>query len=195
MKRPLRLLVLGATTLLGLPVLAAFLLGLATPSEHQLRLAMKTQQGPAAVWPVVSNWEHQPEWRPSVASVEGLEPVGGRPAWRILDQDGDATEVAMIAWNPPLAFTWRVESERFSGTWTVELVREGLGTGIILTERGRIPNPLVRLVAHRLGSLDAEAEGWLLDLAKKLGEKPVLIRDSAGVAALGKDQAPPPPGF
>ena len=42
MKRPWTVLALGTSALLGLPVLVAFMLGLATPSEHQLRLAVKT---------------------------------------------------------------------------------------------------------------------------------------------------------
>jgi uncharacterized protein YndB with AHSA1/START domain len=189
-KNALRIFAFGLLALLGLPLLVAVILGMSTPEEHQVQVALRTRQGPAGVWQVLADWKGQAQWRRDVATVETLKPVGDRPAWRTVSAEGDSVEAAVLAAVPPRALTLRLEGGRFSGTWTLDLVRDGLGTAVVLTERGTIPNPLVRLMAHRGGGLGATAQGFLEDLSARLGDKNGVITDSAEVAGLGRNADP-----
>lgn len=184
LRNPLRLGLVAAALLFGVPVTAAYVMGSRLPAEQEARAAIRLRQGPMPVWSLLTRWSDQPEWRSDVAAFTALEPIGDAPAFRLVSPDGDETEVGVIAFVPPRSFALRVEGEHFSGTQTVELVKDGLGTAVIVSKRGEIANPLTRLMADRTGGLETGVEEFLVDLAGALGDKPELVKDAAEVASL-----------
>jgi len=154
------------------------------PEEHQVRTAVVFRQGPASVWAVATDWAGQDSWRSDAEAVEALEPVAGRPAFRLLHPDGGHTDATVLSWNAPRSFTLRIDGPELQGTWTIDLVRAGLGTGVVVTERGRIEPALRRLVTHRTGALGAPARAFLADLAARMGEEAEVLTAPADVAAL-----------
>lgn len=163
---------------------AVWVMAGSVPEEHQVRTAVVFRQGPASVWAVATDFTAQAAWRSDTASVEALEPVAGRPAFRLVHPSGGHTDAAVIAWNAPRSFTLRIAGPELQGTWTVDLVRAGLGTGVVVTERGRIEPALRRLVAHRTGAQGAPSRAFLADLAARMGEDTEVLTAPADVAAL-----------
>lgn len=184
-RRPLLRLALALAVLACVPLVAAWLVGSALPAAHQVRVGVTLKQGPSAVWEQLTDWQAQGDWRSDVVSVEALDPVGDRPAWRLHHRSGGHTEVAILAWAPPRSYTLRVDGPRFSGTRSVQLVRAGLGTGVVLSERGEIDRPLARLRARQTG-VAAPARRLLSDLATSLGERAEVLTEPTDVASLGR---------
>jgi hypothetical protein len=186
--------VLGIIALLGVAVAGgvggAWVLGSGYPAEHTVVLTVASRQGPAAVWRVVSNLEKQPTWRGDLSAVRQLADIDGKEAWEEVTTEGQVMTLVTTAWDPPRAITREIVDDGwFSGSWTVELVPQGMGTRVTLTEHGRIPNPFVRLMAHRFIGVRTTGTRYLRALADHLGDPQNAVEALEVVPAEGGSRA------
>ena len=182
--RWLRLALLSLATLGTVVVGVAWSVGANLPAEHQHRVGITLKQGPAAVWSQLTAWDDQAAWRRDADTVERVDDVGGRPAWLVHPPRGGATSESVLALRQPRSFTLRIEGRGYAGTRTVHLVRDGLGTAVIVSERGEVEAPLQRLLWRRSGR-DAPARRYLQDLARGLGEDGAAFTEPADLAQVG----------
>lgn len=166
-------LVIGAGVLaVGAAALgAAWSAGSALPEAQEVRWTVGTRQGPAAVWAVVSGFERQPTWRTDLASVEKVADIAGKPAWRESEPGGQARTWVTAAWTPPHSLRRDlVDDGEPVGSWTIDLLPEGMGTRVTLIERRQTPNPLARLAQGDLRAGGALGATYLRALADHLGD-------------------------
>ena len=81
--------------------------GNAIPEDHEMRFTVASQQGPAAVWAVVSDLEGQPAWRKDLEAVEQIEDIAGKPAWREDTTAGSSTTMVTAMWWRGAWSSWR----------------------------------------------------------------------------------------
>ncbi len=182
--RWLRLSVLSVATFGAVVLGLLWSVGANLPAEHQHRVGITLKQGPSAVWSQLVAWNEQSAWRTDVDTIEELPEVGGRASWRLHSPRGGTSRESVLALNAPHSFTLRIEGRGYAGTRTVQLVRDGLGTAIVVSERGEVQAPLRRLVWRRSG-LEAPARRYLQDLAIALGEEKAPFTDPGDLAQLG----------
>jgi len=99
-------------------------------------------------------------------------------------QTGVAVEVA--ADTPPSQLITRIadRTQPFGGTWTFDLSPDRGGTGVTITERGEIYNPIFRFMARFIFGYTSTMEGFLKQLETKLGEEQ---QASSGVRSPGAE--------
>lgn len=158
--------------------LAALITGLAAaglflPREHRaarsLRLARTT---PEQVWAVISEHGRDPEWRSDVKATTRLEDHHGHAVWQDTFRNGQAMSYETLEAEPGRRLVRRIleSGGPYGGTWTYELEAEGAGARLVLTEEGWISNPVFRTLARFAFGHHRTLEGYLRDLARKLGE-------------------------
>jgi len=166
--------VVGAAAALlavGLGVGALWLYGSTLPADSEIHLSVATRQGPAAVWQVVSDFEGQPAWNPEVVSVERVDDIAGKPAFRETDAAGAVRTLVTARWEAPHSIRRDiVEDGYLLGRWSLGLRPEGMGTRITLSEERRDPSPLGRVVQAATGADRAEGWDYLRALANHLGD-------------------------
>jgi hypothetical protein len=159
--------VAGGAVALG----GAWIVGTTLPAEHEVRLSVATRQGPAAVWKIVSDLEAQPAWRSDLTKVERVEDIAGKAAWRETSADGDARILVTAGWSPPHSLQRdHVEDGYLRGTVSVDLVPEGMGTRVTVTEKQFTPSPLGRVTQRVFGRTGTSAAFYLRSLADHLGD-------------------------
>lgn len=186
--------VVAVVAVLGVGVVAAaggaWMKGAQYPAEHRVQVTVASRQGPAAVWRVVTDFEQQPTWRTDLSAVRQLDDIGGKPAWEEVTTEGQVSTFVTTGWDPPRTLNRDiVDDGYFSGSWTIELVPQGMGTRITLTEQGRIPNPYVRLMAHELVGVSTTSTAYLRALADHLGDPQNRVEEVEVTPAGGGSQA------
>ena len=163
--------VVGAVGLVGVAVGGAWVAGSAMPADSEVHLSVATRQGPAAVWQIVSDFENQPAWRDDIVSVERVEDVAGKPAYRETDSSGDTRTLVTSRWESPHSIQRDVVKDGYLlGSWSLGLRPEGMGTRVTLSETSRTPSPFRRLAKAVLGWEMASGAAYLRALADHLGD-------------------------
>jgi len=145
---------------------------LAVAAGHTVRLRARYSAAPAKVWDTITNMLVAPNWRSKVRQVERLPDRDGKQMW---------VEVSR-RWRLPLEFevvepgrqlVTRVVGEElpFGGSWTYEIVPDGSGTLLTVTEDGELRSQTLRFFARYAFGYHATVARYLRDLGKKLGEK------------------------
>jgi uncharacterized protein YndB with AHSA1/START domain len=152
-------------------IIALLIFGLLQPAEHSVTRSIILKQKPEAVFAMLDNAENLPSWSSMVTKVERIPDRDGRPATRQTMKFGMTVIATTLERKPPSRLVGRMEKEGGPvwGTWTYELVPEGEGCRVSITEDGEMKNPLFRALG-RLRGLDASIKTLLTDLARKLGE-------------------------
>jgi hypothetical protein len=88
--------------------------------------------------------------------------VSASPAYEVVESTPPQRLVVRIA-DPDLPF---------GGTWTYELTSQGTGTGLVITERGEVYNPIVRFVARFVFSHIATIRKYLAALQQSVDRVP-----------------------
>lgn len=131
----------------GFP-LVLFLWGRALPSGHVTTRSVRVSAPPADVFALLTDVLAIPRWRKMVGRVDVLARA---PRVRYREYGPQGTlELEMEEAVAPSKLVLRAAPARrmaFEGTWTYELVDEGGGTRVTLTERGEIHAPMARVFA------------------------------------------------
>ena len=160
------ILVLAALAVLVAIVVAV---GYALPVSHVVSRATLLRQTPDAVFEALSDVVHFADWRADVTSVELLSTAPVR--WREQGRNGDLTFVVVEAVRPVHLVT-RIDDRElpFGGTWSYDLVANGTGTNLTITERGEVYNPLFRFMSRFVFGHTATMDAFLASLTKRLSE-------------------------
>ncbi len=135
------LIVLGALVAL---VLVVVVIGLLRPKSHVATHAVVLDAPPERVWAVITDFPRQVEWVPDISKVEPAGERNGQPQWRETFSGFAATTVVTAFDTNRRLVKEILPTGPFYGSWTWELVPEGTGTRLTITERGTVDNPFFR---------------------------------------------------
>ena len=152
--------------ILCLIVLVVVAVGYALPVGHVASREATFAQPPERVFEVLTDVERYPKWRSDVNAVEVLA-AGPPKRWRERGSNGDIT-FELVEARPPARLVSRIADTdlAFGGTWTYELVGEGSGSRLTITERGEVYNPVFRFMSRFVFGHSATMEQFLADLKK-----------------------------
>ena len=160
------LVVLGALAAIVVTIVAV---GYALPVEHQAVREGRFRQPPAEIFAVITDEKTFPAWRPSVEKVETLPDSAGRKRFRETGSDGAILyEVAESVPAKRLVTRIADPSLPFGGTWSFELIPDGDGTIVRITENGEVYNPVFRFVSRFVMGHTSTLDRYLRDLANRL---------------------------
>ncbi|MEK6283478.1 MAG: SRPBCC family protein [Acidobacteriota bacterium] len=157
-------------------ILIILIIGLLTPAEHQASRTLKTKQSPQAIWHVINDHAHEPDWRDDVASVTSLGERNGKPVWQENYKDGNTLQLATTESRPPIRMVREIAEEGpFSGRWEIDITPTAEGSNVRITEIGKVSNPFFRFVSKYILGHTSQMVKYLSNLAKKFGEPPDII--------------------
>jgi len=155
-----------ALLIAGAGVLA---IGWLLPVAHQASRAETFHEvGPDALFELISAVESYPSWWHDVSRVESLPPLAAEKRFRQHDANGTIV-MAVVESQPPHRFVTRIDDpdQPFGGTWTFEIVPDGLGARLTITERGEVYSPLFRFMSRFIFGHTATMESFLAALAAR----------------------------
>ncbi|MFQ5888641.1 MAG: SRPBCC family protein [Gemmatimonadota bacterium] len=149
------------------------IVGALLPERHVASGSATLDAPPEEVWAVITAFEEAPAWRPGVKRMERLPDRNGHPVWVEVGRQGRLTyEVTEI--DPPRHMVTVIADPElpFGGSWTYDLVPEGTGTRVTITEKGEIYNPIFRFMARFVFGYDGTLRRYLNALSERLGRTP-----------------------
>lgn len=159
-----------AGSLVGLVAVMA-VIGLLLPRDHVAARRAVLAKPPADVWRALTDLDEHPRWRRGLKAIERLSPTefrerssNGVIRFEIVEDRPGELRITRIA-DPKLPF---------GGRWIFELVPDGGGTRLTITEDGFVTNPVFRLLSRTVFSTTSTIEKFLADLGAHLGVAAVV---------------------
>lgn len=142
--------------------------GMCTARDHETSMTRAYNAPVKAVYDLVRNYEEYPKWRTGVKSMtrDGAaryieESAHGKIPYQIVEELADTRLVSRIDdANLP-----------FSGTWTFEVSEQNGKAQLRITERGSVPNPIMRFFSAYVFSHERTIRAYLEDVARKVEAK------------------------
>jgi uncharacterized protein YndB with AHSA1/START domain len=152
--------------LVGAVGLAA-LVGWMLPVDHTATRRARFAHSPAEVWDVVVDFERASTWRTNVERIEVVD-----DDTFVEHTDEGPVRMRVVVREPPSRLVVAIDDPElpFSGTWTYELAPRDGGTELVITERGSVPNPIIRLMAAMFFDPAETARRYLVDLGARFDE-------------------------
>lgn len=166
----MRWVVIVVGTLLALVALIA-LIGVALPQGHVATSSRTFAHSADRVFAAISDVRRYPEWRPDVRNVTVLSEQPLR--WRE-DGTNGTVEFEVVEHAAPTRQIVAIVSEDlpFGGRWEYELVPDGSGTRLTITERGEVYNPIFRFMARFIFGYTKTTNDYLAALETYLAREP-----------------------
>jgi len=151
--------------IVGLVVVMA-LVGMFLPRAHVAARKTTLAKRPDDVWRALTDLDAQPSWRRGLARIEHVDAT----KFREHTSQGTILYEVVEARAPERRVT-RIADDKlpFGGRWIYELVPDGDGTRLTITEDGFIKNPVFRFLSKTVFSTTSTIEKFLHDLATHLG--------------------------
>ena len=164
----LRWVVYVVVGLVGLVGIAA-VIGLMLPKGHRASKTATYAAPPATVFAAVSDVARYAEWRSDVKKIDILPDDGHGVLFREHGKNGEILFRIEKA-EPPARMIVRIADPKlaFGGTWTYELVPNGAGTTLTITEDGEVYNPILRFMGKIFFSPSATIEAYQAALGRRL---------------------------
>jgi uncharacterized protein YndB with AHSA1/START domain len=161
--------VLMALGILGALIIVVVAIGYALPVGHVATQSETLRPSPDQVFATLVDVDGHPKWRSDLQSVEVVSNTSPK-RWREIGSNGTIT-LEFVEVQPPSRLVSRIADPDlgFGGTWTYELMPEGSGTRLTITERGEVYNPLFRFMSRFVFGHTATMKKFLEDLKKQLG--------------------------
>lgn len=151
--------------------IAVYAAGSRMEPGHTARRSLHLRAAPHKVFAVLADFGGQAAWRSDLKSVR-RKADSSDEVWI---EEGKQGEM-------PLATTEIIPESKivrtiadpklpFGGKWTYQVVPEGSGSALIITEEGEVYNPFFRFVFKRFMDPHKTIEVFMHDLAKHLGEE------------------------
>ncbi|MBX7103094.1 MAG: SRPBCC family protein [Gemmataceae bacterium] len=146
------------------------IVGVFIPRDHVATRSLTLSCPPADVYELWRKTDEWPTWWKLVKSVENLPDPEGRKAVRLTYVDKNCFDL-IVEEAPPHRMVTRIDdrNKMFEGTWTYEVEPTPTGCVVRLTERGTIPNPLIRTMARLMMNPAMYIEIHLKALAERCG--------------------------
>jgi uncharacterized protein YndB with AHSA1/START domain len=166
--------VLIGVVALGLVLAIAAFIGSRLAQSHRASVARTFPVDADVIWSAITDVEAFPSWRSGVTRVERLPDRNGYPAWIEEGRSGKLT-LAVERMEPPDLLIAKIADPNlpFGGTWTYEIVADGAGNRLTITENGEIYNPLFRVMARFIFGYEGTIRAYMSSLEKRLaGSQP-----------------------
>jgi hypothetical protein len=146
------------------------------PENHKITRSGRYQKTTQESWALVSDLEHQPEWRIDLAKIERLPDDRGKVVWRETTDDGESVSLATVE---------TIEGRRlvrcvvdtdlpYGGCWTIEVSpRDKVDSVVTVTESLHVKSLPWRLT-HFVSGRKARLDAYLLAIGEKFGQTPKL---------------------
>ena len=155
--------------LAGLVALIA-IIGMMLPQNHTVSRTLRLKQPPEAVWKTITDYGAMPQWRSELKKIERMPDVDGHPVWKEYNSAGEMS-LETIESVPPRRLVRKIGAGLpFGGKWTYEVMADGTGSQLKITEDGEVYNPIFRVVGKFMDPA-ASMTTFLKGLAKKFGEE------------------------
>ena len=164
------------TALIVLAVLVALstvvlIIGAALPRNHTVSREINLSRSPAEIYSVIRDFASSPTWRRDIVRVEILDGVDGRARFTEHSKDGSVTyEISEDV--PPERLSTRIVDRDlgYSGSWAYEVLAQGGGTRLRITENGEVANILFRFMSRFVFGHTSTIDSYLLALSGRFGE-------------------------
>lgn len=166
----MRRVILASAAVLVLAIASVVGTGALLPVGHTASVERTLAAPPAVVWALVTDPSGFPAWRADVERVRVLAPGPSGPSGWVEYAGRDSLALQVVEIAPPGRLVTRIAdpSLPFGGTWTYELVADGPGTRLRITEDGEVYNPVFRFVARFVLGHTATLESYLQALEDRL---------------------------
>lgn len=160
--------------IVGLAVLAAvgYGVGMTMPREHTVSSRIQLTASRDSVWAVLRAFGDYPKWDNDFkSSVRGTS-RSGREVW-VQDVGGMTMSVEFKSVQAPSRMVTEIvtdEKSDWGGVWTYDLVANGSGTEVTITEEGWIKSPIFRVMMKAMGTYST-MDGVLKALGARFGEQ------------------------
>lgn len=153
-------------------VLVVTVVGMMLPQGHVASVTRHYDAQPDVVWSLITNRERFPEWRSDLRSVQLLGDVKGKQRWKEQSKH-DAVTMEITEAETDRRLVTRIADENlpFGGTWTFDLMPDGSGTNLTITERGEVYNPIFRFVSRFVMGHTATLKTYQEDAARALARR------------------------
>ena len=150
--------------------LVVVVIGLMLPVKHEATVWATIPAVPDAVWATLTDPVSYPKWRGDVTAVEMLPADSGHVAWREQGRNGAISYVIERA-EPPRRLVTRItdKSLPFGGAWEYEVIPDGTGSRVRITEHGEVYNPVFRFVSRFIMGYTVTASAYLKALGARFG--------------------------
>jgi len=152
-------------------VLIVSLIGLRLPKTHAAASRIRLPVSPERLWEILTDFAGHPRWRPGLERVEMGPTLNGHPTWYEFCARNLRVQFEVTIIEPPNLMVTRLADEKLPlhGTWRYDLVADGDGALLTITESERIYPPLWRFLARYVLSYHAAMDVFLIALARHLG--------------------------
>ncbi len=162
------LLILGGA-LVGLGVLVT-LIGFLVPQDHVASSRAAFAEPPDSVWAAVRDMASYPAWWSQLDSSE-RDPSASVETWIQRGPRVGTLPIIVEVDEPPRRLVTRMgEGLPFGGTWTYQVMPDGGGSVLTITEDGQVYNPVFRFVSRFVMGYHGTMDSYLRDLGEHFGE-------------------------
>lgn len=158
---------------IGLVALVAIVFGVGSllPVSHVAARSAPISATPEAIFALLIDIEHYPQWRDGVTATERLPTMNGRTRFvEISGSDSLAFEI-LDATAPKRLVTHIIgEGLPFGGEWVFELEPVGIRSRLTITEHGEVYSPVFRFVSRFVMGHTATIDGYLESVERHFGE-------------------------
>lgn len=167
---------LWITGALAAPVAILAAIGACLPRGHVATSAVRIPKSPQAVWDVAADYATWNAWAPGVRSMERRPDRDGRPVWAMVTRHGAMPWVVETD-DPPRRRVTRILDDGlpYGGSWTWEIVADGVGARVCVTEDGFVRNVVFRALARFVFGHHRTIEQFLAALAKRMGDDAAAV--------------------
>ena len=163
--------VLGVGVLLVLLIAVVGIGGALLPRTHHVSRSVVYAQPPDSVWAVIVDMEHSPAWRSDITGVKRLPDRDGHPVWLQIAKEGNWPLEITVEQAPSLLVAVVADSSAgFGGAWSYQIVSEGAGTRLTITEDGFVANPFFRFISRYFFGLTSSLDAYLTALGRHFHE-------------------------
>jgi uncharacterized protein YndB with AHSA1/START domain len=136
--------VIGIVLVLVLVVAIVAIVGWSLPVAHVASASGTVAKPPDAVYPIIADLHGYRSWWSDDPGIKS-EVVEARPPSRLVTRIADP-------------------DQPFGGTWTFDIVPDGAGSRVTITENGEVYNPIFRFVSRFVFGHTATMESFLAAL-------------------------------
>lgn len=158
---------------IGLVLLVAIVFGVGSllPVSHVAARSAPVSATPEALFALLIDIEHYPQWRDGVTATERLSAADGRTRFVEISGRDSLTFEILDATAPRRLVTHIVgEGLPFGGEWIFELEPVGMRSRLTITEHGEVYSPLFRFVSRFVMGQTSTIDGYLTSVERHFGE-------------------------
>jgi len=159
-------------TLLATFIGGTFWYGHSLPELSHNSASHHFNRSPEYIWQLIYNYQHYPEWRENVYSVEKIPGQLKHDTWKEIDADGITTPFKLIKAEPNLFIIIEETGNKpqNSGKWHFEITpsEDGNSSTLKISEDRPIPSLVPRAINHLLNTGTSHISAYFRSIENKI---------------------------